>query len=93
MTLAVEALLNNNSLCISRSPADLNFKTLSSYFWKFVAYLGLYSVKPLMNEYRLIDYTSDIQFLLLNEAIASRAVFVIVSGSDRRTETLLESAK
>ena len=31
--------------------------------------------------------------LPLDEAIASRAVFVIVSGSDGRTETLLEPAK
>ena len=32
-------------------------------------------------------------FLPLDEAIASRAVFVIVSGSDGRVETLLEPAK
>ena len=32
-------------------------------------------------------------FLPLDEAIASRAVFVIVSGSDRVTETFLEPAK
>ena len=32
-------------------------------------------------------------FVLLDEAIASRAVFVIVSRSDRRAETLLEPAK
>ena len=32
-------------------------------------------------------------FLPLGEAIASRAVFVIVSGSDGRTETLFEPAK
>ena len=31
--------------------------------------------------------------LPLDEAIASRAVFVIVSGSDGRAETLLEPAK
>ena len=33
-------------------------------------------------------------FLLLDEVVAYRAVFVIVSGSDRQTvETLLEAAK
>ena len=33
------------------------------------------------------------EFLLLDEAVASMAVFVIVSGSDGRTETLLAPAK
>ena len=32
-------------------------------------------------------------FLSLDVAIASRAVFVIASGSDERTETLVEPAK
>ena len=37
---------------------------------------------------------SDLSVLLhLDEAVASRAVFVIVSESDERTETLLEPAK
>ena len=44
-----------------------------------------------------IELDSTLQFLPLDEAIASRAVFVIVSGSDGRadgrTETLLEPAK
>ena len=39
----------------------------------------------------------DLSFLPLDQAIASRAVFVIVTGWDRltggRTETLLEPAK
>ena len=33
------------------------------------------------------------QVLPLDEAVASRAVFVIVSGSDGRAETLLDPAK
>ena len=33
------------------------------------------------------------RFLLIDEAIASRAVFVIVSGLDGRMEALLKSAK
>ena len=32
-------------------------------------------------------------FVPFDEALASRAIFVIVSGWDRRAETLLESAK
>ena len=35
----------------------------------------------------------SIAFLPLDEPVTSRAVFVIVSGSDGRTETLLEPAK
>ena len=35
---------------------------------------------------------TDTQFLPLDEAIASRAVFVIMSGSDVRAETLFEPA-
>ena len=33
------------------------------------------------------------KYLPLDEAIASRVVFVIISGSDGREETLLEPAK
>ena len=36
--------------------------------------------------------TKTLIFLPLDEAIASRAVIVIVSGSDGRTESLLEPA-
>ena len=34
-----------------------------------------------------------LKFLPLDEAIASRAVFIIMSGSDGRAQTLLEPAK
>ena len=43
--------------------------------------------------YKKIDVCLLIQFLPLDEAIASKAVFVIVSGSDGRAGTLLEPAK
>ena len=38
-------------------------------------------------------FQKGLQFLPLDEAIASRAVFVIVTGSDGRTETLFGPAK
>ena len=40
-----------------------------------------------------VDISCPRPLLPLGEAIASRAVFVIVSGSDGRTETLLEPVK
>ena len=38
-------------------------------------------------------YYLEESFLPLDEAVASRAVFIIVSGSDERAEMLLEPAK
>ena len=38
-------------------------------------------------------FVNDFQFFPLDEVIATRTVFVIIPGSDGRTETLWEPAK
>ena len=46
-----------------------------------------------LHDIKLFSYHVFIKFLPLDEAIAYRAVFVIVSGKDGQTETLLEPAQ
>ena len=47
----------------------------------------------LIGSINCLNVFSDVPFLPLDEAIASGAVFVIVSGSEARVETLLDPAK
>ena len=46
-----------------------------------------------LNSLRLRIFMEKMQVLALDKAVASKAVFAIVSGSDGRTETLLGPAK
>ena len=88
-------LCSANYYCLANSCVD----ELISMQWRFVRLtliaLVLFVALSVTNSKIIVLSACQLLciFLPFGEAIASRAIFVIVSGSDGRTETLLEPAK
>ena len=65
----------------------------STYPKQLVFSVHIYLANVAITQVTVPKLSNRFKFLLLDEAVASRAVFVIVSGSERWAEMLLEPAK
>ena len=94
---------SNNQVTVDAKPTtndeeclqEFSSRVAQRFSWpnQLVGFLLHVDVDNLLSFDRCIPAAEVGTFLPLDDAVASRAVFVIVSGSDVQAETLLEPAK